>query len=148
MRLKITENQHSKIKLIVEQEDYMIRYEKTCKQKGEELDKIYNKIINLSIDDILNMQLNVEQTINIVNKIESFINNAEDNMLRVWQSKLIGGNDENFDLKINNISQIALDKSASLLLMLEPIEELQRIQKSHKITNDFASVKSIDIQSF
>lgn len=148
MKIKITENQHSKIKLIVEQEEYMLRYEKLCKQKGEELNRIYSKIINLSIDDILNMQLNVEQTINIVKKIESEVDNAETNMIKFWDSKLIGDDDENFDLKINNISLIALDKSASLLNILGPIEELQRIQKSRKITNDFPDVKSVSIQSY
>ena len=147
MKIKITENQFSKIRILAEQDEYMNKYREFCAEKIQEVNKIYSKVINSSIADFLEMNLNAKDLNNLIDKIENAVNAMESNMLRLWDNQSINGN-ENLDIEIENIASSVSDKISSLILILNPLEKLQDYEVEHNLTQKFDDVKPIEVQSF
>ena len=147
MKIKITENQYSKIRIIAEQDEYMKTYVNFCAKKAKEVDMLYSKVINESVIDILNMSIKIENIITMLNSIENDVNNQEQNMLNLWSKKLISGDDD-FDLEIEKIASLVVDKITALTLILNPLEEMQNYGVEHNLTLAFKNVSPIEVQSF
>jgi hypothetical protein len=145
MKIKITENQYSKIKIVAEQTEYVDRYKSLCELKKEEINKIYTNIIHLSIGEILGLDFDVRKFISVVNKIENEINNAESNMIKLWDARIIGHDIEDYDVMITNMAGDVTDKISSLLMLLDSINNLQESEHEHNLTNDFKDLKTINI---
>jgi hypothetical protein len=145
MKIKITEAQYSKIKVIAEQDEYLNNFNNFCAKKLDEINKIYSKVINLSVDEILRMELNIAQTIKVIENIEKEINNSERSIINLWDTERIKTDDENYDMKIYELSEKVNDKINSLTLILIPLAELQGYQSERKMTNMFGDVKPIEI---
>ena len=146
MKIKITENQYSRIRLVLEQDDYMKTYKNFCNQKMEEVNKIYSKLVNTSIAEIISGEVNIEQIKELVDKIESSVYNAAKNMRKLWDNQVIGADDENFDLVISEIEDSVLDKINPLSVVLYSLEKVQ--EESGALGSQFKDVKPIEVQSF
>ena len=148
MRIKITENQYSKIKLIKENEEYVKKFIIFCNEKGKEVDVVYSKIINESIGDLLSMKINIWEISKTLDNIDTSVYNAEKNMLNMWEKGLIGGDNGNFDTEISDIADRVLDRITALNLILDPLKTLQDYEEERNLSKHFKHIKPIDIQSF
>lgn len=146
MKIKITENQYSKIRLVLEQEEYMTRFKDFCNEKLQEVNKIYSNLISLSIGEILQGNINLEKVKNDLDKIENDIVNARKNMESMWNQNIIGTDNEDFDMVIWGISDVVTDRIDVLGLVLFSLIEAQ--EKSNILVELFKDVKPIKIQSF
>lgn len=146
MKIKITENQYSKIRLVLEQEEYMTRFKDFCNEKLQEVNKIYSNLISLSIGEILQGNINLEKVKNGLDKIENDVVNARKNMESMWNQNIIGTDNEDFDMVIWGISDVVTDRIDVLGLVLFSLIEAQ--EKSNTLVELFKDVKPIEIQSF
>lgn len=146
MKIKITENQYSKIRLVLEQEEYMTRFKDFCNEKLQEVNKIYSNLISLSIGEILQGNINLEKVKNDLDKIENDVVNARKNMESMWNQNIIGTDNEDFDMVIWGISDVVTDRIDVLGLVLFSLIEAQ--EKSNTLVELFKDVKPIEIQSF
>ena len=65
MRVKITEKQLKRIKeQLTEQVDKVVEFEQFCKDKVQEVNKIYSKVIGLSVAEIINNEVNISKIVN------------------------------------------------------------------------------------
>jgi hypothetical protein len=135
MKIKITESQYSKIKLLSEQEEYLQRFKSFCAEKAKEVEDIYTMIINKSIDDVMRMAFNAEAINSTLDKVERAVLNAETNMNNLYDQGLING--ENLDIEIMNIADVVKDKITALSLLLTPLEKLQEYENQRNLSGKF-----------
>ena len=146
MKIKITESQYSKIRIVKEQEEYIERYKSFCAEKANEADNIYSKIINESVGDILGMSINAEQLNSMVDKIENSVLSAEKNMESLYSQGLITGPD--LELSIADIASSVTDKLTSIALLLNCLEKIQGYEQEHHLSHSFKNIKPLEIQTF
>lgn len=146
MKIKITENQYSKIRLVLEQEEYMTKFKDFCNQKLQEVNKIYSTLINLSIGEIFQGKINLEKVKDDLDKIENSVVVARKNMERMWQQNIIGSGDEEYEMVIWGVSDVVTDRIDVLGLVLFSLIEAQ--EKSDRVAEFFKSIKPLEIQSF
>lgn len=146
MKIKITESQYSKIRLVKEQEEYIERYKSFCAEKAKEADSIYSKIINESVGDIMRMSIDAEQLNDRVSKIENSILSAEKNMESLYSQGLISGPD--LELSIADIASSVTDKLTSITLLLNCLEKVQEYEKEHRLSYSFKNIKPLEVQTF
>ena len=145
MKIKITENQYSKIRLILEQEEYLTQFKNFCNQKTQEVNELYTKVINASIADIVFGNINVTGLLKNLEKIENDIDVARRNIENLWNQGLIA-NDDDFDLVIWEIADSVTNKINPLESIFNGLVEIQANTKG--ITSQFSDIKPIEIQSF
>jgi hypothetical protein len=148
MRIKITESQYSRIKLIKENEEYLKRFISFCNEKAKEVDALYSKIINESVGDLLAMRINIREISKVLDSIDTTVYNAEKNMINMWDKGLIGGDNGNFDIEIGDIAATVKDRVKTLDLILEPLKKLQDYEEEYNLSKGFNHIKPVDIQSF
>jgi len=146
MKIKITENQYSKIRLILEQEEYLTKFKDFCNQKIQEVNKIYTNVINVSVSDIISSGMDIRQLQKLVDKIEDDVYTARRNIENLWDQNLIAGADDDFDLVIWDIADAVNGKIGSLTTVLDGLVNIQ--EQSEDILTKFKDVKPIEIQSF
>lgn len=146
MKIKITENQYSKIRLILEQEEYLTKFKDFCNQKIQEVNKIYANVINVSVSDIISSGMDIRQLQKLVDKIEDDVYTARRNIENLWDQNLIAGADDDFDLVIWDIADVVNGKIGSLTTVLDGLVNIQ--EQSEDILTKFKDVKPIEIQSF
>ena len=110
MKIRITENQYSKIRLVLEQEEYLSQFKSFCAQKVQEVNKLYSSVINASVSDIVSGSINIDQIQKALDKIENDVDVARRNIENLWDQNLIGGGDDNFDLEIWDIAETVTNK--------------------------------------
>lgn len=146
MKIRITENQYSKIRLVLEQEEYLSQFKSFCAQKVQEVNKLYSSVINASVLDIVSGSINIDQIQKALDKIENDVDVARRNIENLWDQNLIGGEDDNFDLEIWDIAETVTNKINPLSLIVMGLAEVQ--EKAESLMSQFGDVKPIEIQSF
>jgi DNA polymerase II small subunit/DNA polymerase delta subunit B len=143
MKIRITESQFKKIKLIKESEDQLAKFKEFCTSKAHEIDDIYSKILFETVDDILKFTLNFKEINKRVYKIENEVYQAEKNMLAMYNKGMIQGDDT--EMIIGDIAEFVNDKTTSLTLILNKLEELQDYEEEHRLTTQFKNVRPHEI---
>jgi hypothetical protein len=118
MKLIVTENQFSKIRLIKESEEYMNKFKDYCAQKLTELIKVYNTVMNMSLYELISSESIVKNAYNAAYKINNDIYAARKNMNSLWEKGLIGSDIDEFDMLIDEISDDVYKKSNALYSFL------------------------------
>lgn len=144
MKVKVTESQYNKIKLIKESDEQLAKFKQLCNEKAAELDKIYSKITFESVSDILAMNMDMKNINRTVSKIEDIVYKAEKQLLSLYDNGALQG-EEDMDMVLGDIADIVNDKATSLTLILDKLEALQDYQEEHNLTAQFSNVKPIDI---
>ena len=144
MKIKITESQYNKIKLIKESEDQLAKFRQLCAQKAAELDNIYSKITFESVGEILAMNMDIKNINRTVSKIEDIVYKAEKQLLSLYDNGALQG-EEDMDMILGDIADIVNDKARSLILILDKLEALQDYQEEYNLTSQFSNVKPMDI---
>ncbi len=146
MKIKITENQYSKIRLVLEQEEYLNKFKVFCGEKLKEVYNLYSKIINVSMSEIISGEINIKETQKTLDKIENDIYTARRNIENLWDQNLIGTDDDDFDLVIWDIADNVNNKIGPLSEMIDSLADIQ--VKGENISAQFKDVKPIEIQSY
>jgi hypothetical protein len=144
MKIKITESQYNKIKLIKESEDQLAKFRQFCTSKSVELDNIYSKITFESVGEILAMNMDIKNINRTVSKIEDIVYKAEKQLLSLYDNGALQG-EEDMDMILGDIADIVNDKARSLTLILDKLEALQDYQEEYNLTSQFSNVKPMDI---
>jgi len=144
MKIKITESQYNKIKLIKESEDQLAKFRQFCTSKSVELDNIYSKITFESVGEILAMNMDIKNINRTVSKIEDIVYKAEKQLLSLYDNGALQG-EEDMDMILGDIADIVNDKARSLILILDKLEALQDYQEEYNLTSQFSNVKPMDI---
>ena len=141
MKIKITENQFNKIKLMMENEEPLDKFKQLCAQKAAELDKIYSKITFESVGDILAMNLDIKNIAKVVYNIEDFIYKAKKQYMSIY-----GVDDEGeIEETIEDMADLVRDKASNLTLILDKLEDIQQYQEEFNLTDKFNNVKPLEI---
>lgn len=141
MKIKITENQAKRLKLINEDINPLTQYEAFCKQMVEKVNKMYLHISAISISEILNNQVSMEEINTQLNAMEREIANGGK---RAYQY-INNSQEEDLDVRIDNAENLVMDKLTPLQLITMDLEKLQLTIEQHNITAPFKDVKPMDI---
>jgi hypothetical protein len=146
MRVKITEKQLKRIKeQLTEQVDKVVEFEQFCKDKVQEVNKIYSKVIGLSVAEIINNEVNISKIVNYVWELENTLiwgkKKEADNYIETLSDKEA----ENLDLRIDDAYSFIVKKIDSLNLILEGLDDLQKESEETELLKSFSDVKPIDI---
>jgi hypothetical protein len=141
MKIKLTETQYNKIKLVKESEEQLSKFKKLCDEKSAELDKIYSKITFESIADILSMNLNIKNIGKVVYGIEDFMYKAKKQFMSMY------GQDDDGEIEsaIYDMADMVTDKATNLTLILDKLEDIQQYQQEYNLTAQFNNVKPLEI---
>lgn len=148
MKLIVTERQFSKIRLVKESQEYLNTYKEYCNQKLNEVIKLYNNIMGMSLYELLSSESIVRNAYNAVEKISDDIYSARKNMVSLWDRGLIGSDDENFEFLIDDISDEAYKKARALDTILMDLDSLKNNVDDKELLNVFKDIKPMGIQSF
>jgi len=148
MRVKITEKQLKRIKeQLTEQVDKVVEFEQFCKDKVQEVNKIYSKVIGLSVAEIINKEVNISKIVNYVWELENTIIWGKKKEAENYIETLSDEEAENLDLRIDNAYSFIVKKIDSLNLILEELDDLQKESEDNELLKSFSDVKPIDISS-
>jgi hypothetical protein len=143
MKIKITEQQAKRLGFINENVDVLTQFEQLCRAKSQEMDKLYMKLTDLSVAEILNGEISFEE-------MESYVRNIEGKLMdanRKAYSYIENLPEEDLDLRIDNAFDKANGKIASIQLIIYGLRDLQNSSEEHNLTKDFANLKPIDISA-
>ena len=141
MKIKITEQQAKRLRIIKEDIDVLSQFEQLCKVNSQEMDKLYMKLSDLSVAEILNNEVSLEEMESYVRNIEAKLMDAN----RKAYSYIENLPDENLDLRIDNAFDKANGKISSIQLIIYGLKDLQNSAEEHNLTKDFENLKPIDI---
>lgn len=141
MKIKISEGQANRLNLLKEELNPLTKFEHYCKVKSEELNKLYAKVSNIIIIEVLNGEVNIREIIDILDGIESSLYNGN-----TAAYKYIEQLPENeLDVRIDDAQYYIDHKINSIQLILDSLERLSDSVDELKITQPFDDVKPIDI---
>jgi diphthamide synthase (EF-2-diphthine--ammonia ligase) len=143
MKIKITEQQAKRLRILNEDIDVLSQFEQLCIAKSQEVDKLYMKLTDLSVAEILNGEVSLEQMETYVRNIERKLMDAN----RKAYSYIENLPEEDLDLRIDNAFDKANGKISSIQLIIYGLRDLQDSSKEHKLTKDFANLKPIEISA-
>ena len=148
MRVKITEKQLKRIKeQLTEQVDKVVEFEQFCKDKVQEVNRIYSKVIGLSVAEIINNEVNISKIVNYVWELENTLIWGKKKEAENYIETLSDEEAENLDLRIDNAYSFIVKKIDSLNLILEELDDLQKESEDNELLKSFSDVKPIDISS-
>jgi hypothetical protein len=148
MRVKITEKQLKRIKeQLTEQVDKVFEFEQFCKDKVQEVNRIYSKVIGLSVAEIINKEVNISKIVNYVWELENTIIWGKKKEAENYIETLSDEEAENLDLRIDNAYSFIVKKIDSLNQILEELDDLQKESEDNELLKSFSDVKPIDISS-
>lgn len=148
MKLIVTENQFSKIRLVKESQEYTERYKKLCSDMSNEVDKIYSKVMSLTLEELLRDESLINDLYKRANKIENDVYSAEKNMHSLWDKGLIEPDNDEFDMVIDDIANTVTDKLSPLNSLLMDLDSLKNDIDDNNFFDVFKHIKPVQIQSF
>ena len=140
-KIKITEAQAKRLKLISENSDELARFEHYCTLKAEDVNKFYVRISHITIAEILNNEVNMENITSMLNALEREISQASKKAYDYVEQL---SDDELYD-RVRKAEDKVMDKLTSLQLVTMDLEKVQLLVKEHNLTKPFYDIKSMDI---
>ncbi len=141
MKIKITEAQANRLKLLKEDMNPLAQFEKFCKDKVQEVNNLYLKVTSITISDILNKEVNIQEINHQLDIIE------RDLMMGNKRAYLYIDKmpDEGLDVRIDRANDTVHDKLTPLQLVTMDLEKLQLSAEHHSLTKPFSDIKPMDI---
>ena len=140
-RIKITEGQAKRLKLISENTDPLSSYEHFCQIKAQEVNRIYSKVISITIAEIISNEVNIGKLNDMLNKIESEVRIGS---RRAYQY-IKNMPEADLDLRIDNAEDVVMDKLTPLQLLAMELEKLQNTVQESRLTKSFNDINPLDI---
>ena len=141
MKIKITEEQANRLKLLKEDLNPLITFEQFCKMKTDEINKMYTRVSNIVVAEILNGEINIEQIVTWMDSLELELGRRNSTAYDYIENLP----EEDLDVRIDRAKSRLDDKIASLSLIVSPLEKLDDLVKEHNLTIVFSDVKPMDI---
>jgi len=141
MKIKITEGQAKRMKLINEDTNPLSQFEQLCKIKIQEINKLYVRVINLTVAEIVNNEVNMSEIDRALNKISTALYEANKVAYRYIENLP----EEDLDLVIDKAYDAVTDKLTSLEIIVMELETLQNKAEEHHLANSFSDTNPIDI---
>lgn len=136
MKIKITEGQAKRLKLINENYDEISRFEEFCETKVKLVDKYYVRVSFITIAEILNKEVNFEVINEELNAIEREISQASE-----IANDYVESLSEELFYRVRNAEHKVMDKLTSLQLVTMDLETLQSTINKHNLSKPFKDVK-------
>jgi hypothetical protein len=144
MRIKITEKQAKRLNLINEDTDVVAQFEQLCNSKIQEINNIYSKLSNMSVIEIMNGYVKLNELYKYINKIEDIIMDAEK---KTYQ--YINQNPEmealDIDMKIDAAYSKFSNKVSSIGIIIDTLGTLKDKADEHDLVKSFSDIKNIEI---
>jgi hypothetical protein len=144
MKIKITEDQARRLKLITENSDVLLQFEELCKAKIQEINTLYNRVTSYSIYEILHKEIDMAGIYEILDKIENEVNHGN----RKAYSFIKNSSESDLDIRIDNAHDRVTNKLTPLQIIVMDLEKLQLSTEEHDLTNAFKDIKPIDITDY
>jgi len=142
MKIKITEGQANRLKLINEDVSVIAKFEEFCNAKVKELNALYINIGMISIVEILNNEISLAKISKRLDAIDSALMDGD----RRAYSVITDANEgENLDIRIDNAHHLVSQKLRPLQMIVLDLEKLQELSNEHELNKPFSDVKPIDI---
>ena len=143
MKIKITEEQANRLNLLKEDINPIDKLKQYVNIKLDIVNNLYNKLINLSVYELLTEKIDF-------NQIDRMLMNMEDEihvLIRQAYSYIDDLPDEGLDIIIDRTEEKLNNKISSIHLLISGIEKIPDLEDEYKITKDFNSPLDItDIQ--
>jgi hypothetical protein len=136
MKIKLTESQAKRLKLINENYDEISRFEEFCETKVKLVDKYYVRVSFITIAEILNKEVNFEVINEELNAIEREISQASE-----IANDYVESLSEELFYRVRNAEHKVMDKLTSLQLITMDLETLQSTINKHNLSKPFKDVK-------
>jgi Na+-transporting NADH:ubiquinone oxidoreductase subunit NqrC len=107
------------------------------------MDKLYMKLTNLSVAEILDDEVSFEE-------MESYVRNIEGKLVdanRKAYNYIENLPEDNLDLRIDNAFEKVNGKVAVIQLIIFGLKDLQSSSEKHNFKKDFDNLKPIDISA-
>lgn len=141
MKIKITENQAKRLKLINENTDTLSQFEQFCKSKVQELNNLYTKVTNLSIYEILHKEVNMGEIYKMLDKIENDLMLADKKTYDYINTLP----EADLDVRIDKSHDMVTNRLTPLQIIVMDLEKLQSSTEEHSLTKPFSDIKPLDI---
>lgn len=141
MKIRITEEQAKRIKLINEDTNPLTQFEHFCSLKIQEINKLYVRVINFNVAEIVNNEVNIGEISRVLSKMGTALYEANKVAYRYIETLP----EEDLDLKIDNIYDAVTDKLTALELIIMDLETLQDKAEEHHLVKSFSDTKPLDI---
>lgn len=141
MKIKITENQAKRLKLISEDSNPLSQFEHFCAVKVQEVNKLYGKIINITIAEIAQNEVSMKAINGVLDKIDQEIHVGN----KRTYDYINNLPDEDLDLRIDRASSSVMDKLTPLQLISMDLEKLQEAIQERNLLAPFKDLKPLDI---
>lgn len=141
MKIKISEGQANRLNLLKEELNPLTKFEYYCKVKTEELNKLYAKVSNIIIIEVLNGEVNIKEIVGMVDEIETSLYKGNTAAYKYIEQLP----DSNLDIRIDDAQYNIDQKINSIQLILDSLERLRDSVDELKITQPFDDVKPLDV---
>lgn len=141
MKIIITEGQAKRLKLINENTDPLTQFEYLCKSKIQEINKLYTKVTNLSIHEILHKEIDMGNLYKILENIENNLMMADKKSYDYIKTLP----EANLDDRIDSAHDSVSDRLRPLQIIVMDLEKLQLSTEEHSLTQPFNDIKPLDI---
>lgn len=141
MKIKITESQAKRFKLLNENADPLSQFEKLCSIKIQEINKLYNRVTALSIYEILHKEMDMASIYSLLDKIENDLQMGDRDAYAYIKNRP----EEDLDLRIDKAHDNVMNRLTPLQLIVMDLEKLQLSTEEHDLTKAFKDIKPIDI---
>lgn len=141
MKIKITEGQATRLKLINEDVNMVAKFEEFCNAKIQEINNLFVSVSNISVIEIIGNEIGLSKIYKRLNIIENKVMLAE----RETYASIDEASEENLDLRIDRAYDSVTAKLSSLQLIVMELEKLQELSNEHNLKKSFDDIKPIDV---
>lgn len=141
MKIKITENQAKRLKLINEETDIISQLEQFSKIKSQEINNIFLKLSETTINEIIGGSVNLPELSKHLDNIDSGLYAANKKAYAFIETLP----DENLDLRIDRAFSSLNLKLTSVNMIVNELKKLSDILAEHNVKDVFKEAKPIEI---
>ena len=141
MKIKITEDQAKRLNVLKENINPIENLKHYVKIKSGIVDNLYNKLVNLSVYELLTEKIDFNQIDRMLMVMEDEIHV----LIRQSYSYIEDLPDEGLDRVIDKTEEELNGKISSIHLLISVIEKVPDLEDEYKITKDFINNGPLDI---
>lgn len=143
MKIKINEHQAKLLKIIKENEDFLTQFENFCKVNSKEMEKIYLNLSNMTVAEIINNEVSLDDIESHVRNVESKLMDANRRAYKAIES--LPEND--LDLRIDNAFDEVNGKVAVIQLLIYGLKDLIKLSEENSFNKEFESIQTINVSA-
>lgn len=144
MKIRITEEQLQRIKLLTENDNIYSQFEAIALKVKDKINTIYTKVTYISVAEILHNEVNIKEILQTVDNLENTLDETLRKVERLLET-LPEDTASDIDGKIWQLNRPIQNKINVLQSMLMNLEKLVDYEEEHEGTKAFSDIKPMDI---